>query len=186
MSPRRTGPILTLEPLIEAVQDGVEAAGWALSGLQKTTSHQFEGRWAGDATRSAYLFFHEPDSEQPASIDVYLDETTRGLGGNLALVVDLRPLAGLPPVAETLGRLGALASAALPEGYRTPVTLRFRLGDGPDDPGSATTEARFKLRIPTTALEAGPAAVSALASAAVSSYQILLGSDELRRILDPD
>ena len=39
--------VLTLEPLIDAVRDGVEATGWALSGLQKTTSHEYAGRWEG-------------------------------------------------------------------------------------------------------------------------------------------
>src|SRR4051812_43482453 len=53
-------PILTLEPLIEAVRQGLEAAGWALSGLQKTTSHEYAGRWDGESSRSAYLFFHRP------------------------------------------------------------------------------------------------------------------------------
>ena len=48
----------TLEPLIDAVRDGVEGKGWSLSGLQKTSSTEFEGRWAGQTTRSAYLFFH--------------------------------------------------------------------------------------------------------------------------------
>ena len=50
------GPLLTLEPLLDAVRLGVEDAGWTLSGLQKTTSHEFDGRWAGESTRSAYLF----------------------------------------------------------------------------------------------------------------------------------
>ena len=80
--------IYTLEPLIEAVRAGVESTDWKLSGLQKTTSHQFEGKWEGESTRSAYLFFHLPNGPDYASIDVYLDETTQGLAGNLALVVD--------------------------------------------------------------------------------------------------
>ena len=88
--------ILTLEPLIEAVQEDVLATGWELSGLQKTTSHQFEGRWDGESTRSAYLFFHLDEGRQDASIDVYLDETSRGLMGNMALVVDLLDLQERP------------------------------------------------------------------------------------------
>ena len=58
-----------------------------LSGLQKTTSHQFEGRWQGESSRSAYLFFHDDARPDYVSIDVFLDETTRGLKGNLALVL---------------------------------------------------------------------------------------------------
>ena len=82
------GPILTLEPLLEAVKEGLEGAGWELSGLQKTTSYEFEGRWAGDSSRSAYLFFHSEEVPEWVSLDVFLDETSRGLKGNLALVVD--------------------------------------------------------------------------------------------------
>lgn len=177
------GPILTLEPFADAVRDGVEAAGWSLSGLQKTTSHQFEGRWAGDETRSAYLFFHDGDSDLPVSVDVYLDETSRGLTGNLALVVDLAPLSGLGPVEDVLRRLGAMAADALPDGYRTPVTLRFRLRDGTADAGGAETEVRFKLQIPRAAVDAGPSAVSALSSASVRAFQALLAFPDVQRLI---
>ncbi|MEE8147462.1 MAG: hypothetical protein V3T24_07665, partial [Longimicrobiales bacterium] len=81
-------PVMTLEPLLEAVQDGIERAGWALSGLQKTTSLQFEGRWEGESTRSAYLFFHREGLPDWVSLDVFLDETSKGLKGNFALVID--------------------------------------------------------------------------------------------------
>ena len=37
-------PVLTIEPLVNAVRDGVEATGRAFSGLQKTTSHEYAGR----------------------------------------------------------------------------------------------------------------------------------------------
>ncbi len=47
MSAAKRGSLLTLEPLIDAVREGVEAEGWELSGLQKTTSHQFEGPVGG-------------------------------------------------------------------------------------------------------------------------------------------
>lgn len=181
MSGSAAGPVLTLEPFIDAVRDGVESAGWELSGLQKTTSHQFEGRWEGDSTRSAYLFFHHPSVDLPVSVDVYLDETSRGLTGNLALVVDLRPLGEMDSVEALLGRLSTLAAKGLPEGYRTPVTLRFRLRDGGRPAKEAGTEVRFKLRIPRTALETGSSAVSALASATVKSFEGLLGRAQLRQ-----
>lgn len=172
--------LLTLEPLLEAVRDGVESAGWELSGLQKTTSHTFEGRWEGDSTRSAYLFFHHPGVDLPVSVDVYLDETSRGLTGNLALVVDLRDLGEIGSVEEHLDRLSRMAEEGLPRGYRTPVTLRFRLRDGGRPAREAGTEVRFKLRIPVTAVEAGSSAVSALASATVKSFEALLARPELR------
>jgi len=173
-------PILTLEPFIDAVQEGVEHAGWELSGLQKTTSHQFEGRWEGDSTRSAYLFFHHPTADLPVSVDVYLDETTRGLRGNLALVVDLRRLSHLGDVQDQLQRLSDVANQGLPSGYRTPLTLRFRLRDGGRPASEAETEVRFKLKVPREALEAGPSAVSALASGVVKSFEVLLQQAELR------
>jgi hypothetical protein len=81
-------PLLTIEPIIEAVHEGVEGAGWLFSGLQKTTSHEFAGRWEGETSRSAYLFFHRPGDPDGVSIDVFLDETSRGMKGNLALVLD--------------------------------------------------------------------------------------------------
>lgn len=185
MPPARE-PILTLEPLIDAVREGVESAGWTLSGLQKTTSHQFEGRWAGDSTRSAYLFFHHPDDRHPASVDVYLDETSRGLAGNLALVLDLYSLEEMGNVQAALGAFGRMAADTLPDGYKTPVTLRFRLRDGGDEPGGADTEIRFKLRIPGTALEAGGSAVAALASTAVQAFEDLLAHPALRQAMAAD
>lgn len=177
-------PLLTLEPLVDAVREGVEKAGWELSGLQKTTSHQFEGRWAGDSSRSAYLFFHQPSGPDWVSVDVYLDETSRGLTGNLALVVDLRALGELGAVPAVLEVLGPLARSHLPEGYRTPLTLRLRLRDGHDDPEEAESEVRFKLRIPRTAMDAGASAVAALASSTVRAFQELLEAPELLRYVD--
>jgi hypothetical protein len=169
-------PLLTLEPLIED-------SGWELSGLQKTTSHQFEGRWAGDSTRSAYLFFHRPEGAECASIDVYLDETSRGLAGNLALVVDSSPLSGLGDVPSVLRILGGISADALPEGYRTPLTLRLRLDRG-QEVGQASSEIRFKLRIPRAAFEAGAGSVAALAGTAVTAFQELLSDERLSPFLD--
>jgi len=181
-----SGPILTLEPFIEAVREGVESAGWELSGLQKTTSHQFEGRWEGDSSRSAYLFFHPPDGPDWVSVDVFLDETSRGLTGNMALVVDVDPLGDLGDAQEVLGVLGGLATEFLPAGYRTPVTLRFRLDDGAENPADADSEVRFKLRFPRTALEAGVSAVAALTSATVTSFEALMRSPGLAGYLEAD
>ena len=175
------GALLTLEPLIEAVRGGVEGAGWALSGLQKTTSHQFEGRWEGDSTRSAYLFFHSERASEDASIDVYLDETSQGLTGNLALVVDLVPLADLGEPSEALRVFGALASACLPPGHATPLTLRLRLPEGGADPARAETEVRFKVRIPGRAVSAGAGPVRRLAESAVAGFERILASVELAR-----
>ncbi len=179
-------PLLTLEPLIEAVRSGVEAVGWSLSGLQKTTSHEFEGRWKGDSSRSAYLFFHREPGPEWASVDVFLDETSSGLTGNLALVVELHPLGELGHVTEIMARLGRMAKETLPEGYRTPLSLRFRMDDCPGEAAAAGSEVRFKLRIPHVALRAGAPAVAALASATVQAFQRLLEDGDLEPLVETD
>lgn len=185
-----TGPesegILTLEPLIDAIREGLEGAGWELSGLQKTTSHQFEGRWEGESTRSAYLFFHSPSAPEPVSVDVYLDETSRGLTGNIALVVDLVALRDLGEPGEALRILGTLSSAALPSKSRNPLTLRLRLEDGSSDPAEAETEVRFKLRLPKDVIAAGPASIQRLAATTVGAFETIIASVELSRYVAHD
>jgi hypothetical protein len=177
-------PLLTLEPLLDAVRDGLEGAGWDLSGLQKTTSYEFEGRWAGDSSRSAYLFFHRTDLPEWVSLDVFLDETTRGLRGNLALVLDGPELEGLGPPGDVLEGLAEVARRFLPPRYRTPITLRFRLPNLDTSGGEAETEYRIKLQIPAEACNAGQEAVSALASAVAGAFQALLESGELTPYMD--
>ena len=176
-------PLLTFEPFIEAVQDGITRAGWVLSGLQKTTSHQFEGRWQGESSRSAYLFFHHDESPDLVSIDVYLDETTKGLTGNLALVVAGPEMGLLEPMPDLLTALAKVTADCLPERYRTPFVVRLRM-DGPeDDPCTAQTEIRIKLTIPSEALDAGASAVSALASATTTAFEQSLAHEGLRSSL---
>lgn len=178
-----SGPILTLEPLLEAVRDGMEGEGWELSGLQKTTSYEFEGRWAGDSSRSAYLFFHAEDVPDWVSIDVFLDETSRGLRGNLALVVDGPELSVMSDPRAVLSTLANAALDTLPKGYRTPLTLRYRLPKLQGDPSGSETEVRFKLYIPAKALEAGHSAVAALAASSAQAFRKVLASRELRPFL---
>ena len=175
--------ILTLEPLIEAVQEGVLSARWQLSGLQKTTSHQFEGRWDGESTRSAYLFFHLDKGPQDVSIDVYLDETSRGLMGNMALVVDLLDLQDLGRIETSLGVLGELSKASLPAGHRTPLSLRLRLREAGDDPRAAEAQVRFKLQFPRATIDAGHLAVAELTQSTVRAFELLLGADALRGLM---
>jgi hypothetical protein len=174
------GPLLTLEPLLEAVSAGLEDSGWQLSGLQKTTSYEFEGRWAGDSTRSAYLFFHKPEIPDWVSIDAFLDETSRGLKGNLALVLDGPALGELRDPERALAALAEVARRNLPEGYRAPITLRYRLPHLTEDPARADTEIRFKLILPRVAISAGSSGVAALAVAATRAFQEILDSSELR------
>lgn len=177
--------LLTLEPLVEAVQDGVEHTGWRLSGLQKTTSMEFEGKWAGSTTRSAYLFFHRADLPEAVSLDVFLDETEKGLRGNLALVVDGPELGQEADVPALLARVAQASSETLPEGYRSPVSLRLGMSDARSNPEEADLQFRFKLVLPRSAVQAGGSAVSALASAAVSAFEHLLERPEIAELLPP-
>jgi len=179
-SPPQSDPLLTLEPLLDAVREGLEAAGWQLSGLQKTTSYEFEGRWAGDSSRSAYLFFHRESLPEWASIDAFLDETSRGLKGNLALVLDGPELSKIPDPAKALGNLANLALGCLPEGFDAPLTLRYRLPNADGHPGEADTEIRFKILLPKRSILAGFSTVSSLASEIARAFQRILESPELR------
>jgi hypothetical protein len=186
MSDRPGGPLLTLEPVIDAVRRGLEGLDWELSGLQKTTSHQFEGRWEGESTRSAYLFFHKPDRWDSVGVDVYLDETSRGLQGNFSLVLEGPPLGDLGDISQMLRRLGAAAGERLPPGHRTPVSLRLRLEQPTADPTHADVEIRFKLRILSSVLEAGAEAVEALTSATASAFESLLAHPDVRSLVPTD
>ncbi len=168
--------LLTLEPLIDAVRAGVEDAGWTLSGMQKTTSHEFEGRWAGESTRSAYLFFHQPRGRDPASVDVFLDETSQGLGGNLTLAVRGPSLGALEDFTETLRELARVANREVTRGHRAPVTLRATVPHRNARPEDARTECRFRLVIPDVAIDAGARVVRTLSAATVKSFEALLSS----------
>jgi hypothetical protein len=179
-SPAEKGPILTLEPFLDAVREGLEEAGWELSGLQKTTSYEFEGRWAGDSSRSAYLFFHRPDLPDWVSIDAFLDETTRGLKGNLALVLDGPDLAEMRDPKTAMEALAAVARGRIPESYRAPLTLRYRLPELGEDPSHADTEIRFKLILPRESVRSGFSAVSALAATVARAFEEIMGSPGLR------
>lgn len=176
-------PLDTLEPLVEAVRDGVETTRWTLSGLQKTSSTEFEGRWAGESTRSAYLFFHRSGLET-VSIEAYLDETSRGLRGNIGLVADVRPLWELPPVPTAMEALARVAARHVPEAYQVPVTLRLRLPRVEEDIDEVELESRIKLRMPRGAFRAGSGAVAALAATAVRSFEALLADPDAGKILD--
>jgi hypothetical protein len=176
-------PLLTLEPLIEAVQDGLTRSGWVLSGLQKTTSHQFEGRWEGESSRSAYLFFHDDEGPDLVSIDVFLDETTKGLKGNMALVVIGPEFGLLGPMPDLLADLAKVTADCLPEHAQTPFVLRLRMDDPKDDPRAAETEVRIKLTIPSEVLSAGAKAVSELASATTVAFGRALAHQGLRPLL---
>jgi hypothetical protein len=173
----------TLEPVIEAMREGLESMDWSLSGLQKTTSHEYEGRWAGESSRSAYLFFHNDACGDEVSIEAFVDETSRGLRANLALVVEIPPLGELPPPEKLLTLLTSVAAECLMEGYKTPISVRFRLPETRAEASHAESEVRIKLSIPETAFEAGAAALSALAAATAGAFETVLGHSDLAPLL---
>jgi hypothetical protein len=184
-APEGGADLLTLEPLLEAVREGVLEAGWALSGLQKTTSHEYDGAWAGESTRSAYLFFHRDDLPEEVSVEAFLDETSQGLRGNLALVLEGPSLARLGSVRGVLRRVKHAVQETLPPGYRTPVSLRLASARAEEGPEEAEVQLRVKLQIPGAAVEAGAAAVSSLASVTVGSFEALLERPEVAELLPP-
>lgn len=181
----RSESLLTLEPLLEAVREGVEGRNWDLSGLQKTTSHEFEGRWAGESTRSAYLFFHRESAPEWVSVEGFLDETSRGLRANLSLVVEGPDLGDVEDVERALETLASLARRHLPEGYERPISVRFRLAGVGIDAGAAESQLRFKLHLPKSAIDAGAGAVSALAGAAADAFEAVF-RDPLLRPFTPE
>ncbi len=176
---------MTLEPLLDAVRSGVEGAGWSLSGLQKTTSHEFEGRWAGESTRSAYLFFHRADLPESVAMEAFLDETSEGLRGNLALVLDGPRLGRLGAVPEVLERVAHASLETLLDGYRTPVSLRLAVPNGDTPVERAEVQFRIKLKIPGAAMCAGASAVTVLSTAAVAAFEALLERPEVAEMLPP-
>lgn len=168
------GPVLTLEPFIEAIRQGVEASGWALSGLQKTTSHEFAGRWEGESSRSAYLFFHRSGADDGIGIEAFLDETTRGIQGNLSLVLEGPPLERLGDVPSALAAATDAVRRSLARAHHAAVSLKFRVEDAGGRVEAAGTELRVKVRVPQSALHEGVAAVAALTGRVVRAYESLL------------
>jgi hypothetical protein len=181
-----SGPLLTLEPLIDAVRAGIESAGWPMSGLQKTTSHEFAGRWEGEYTRSAYLFFHSAARGEGVSVDVYLDETSQGLQGTVSLVVEGPVLAEIGDPSDALARLGRAATERLPRHYRPAISLRARLQDPSADPRASEVEVRFKLRVPASVLDAGQRSVTAVTADVVRSFEMLLDHADVQRLMFSD
>ena len=114
---------------------------------------------------------------------MFLDETTKGLKGNLALVVSGPEMGLLEPMPDLIAALAKVTADCLPEHYHTPFVVRLRM-DGPeDDPHTAETEVRIKLTIPSEALDAGASAVSALASATTTAFERSLAHEGLRSSL---
>ncbi|MEQ1857570.1 MAG: hypothetical protein ABL963_14015 [Longimicrobiales bacterium] len=115
------------------------------------------------------------------SVDVYLDETSRGLTGNLALVVDLASLGEIGDPAEVLAELGRLSKRRMPAGSTAPVTLRLRLPDGAKEPATAEVEIRFKLNLASRIIAAGGGEIRRFAAESVAAFERILDAGELER-----
>lgn len=135
----------------------------------------------GDSERLS--LFHLGEGLDPISIDGYLEETGRGLTGNIALVIDLLPLGGVGPAGEALRRFGALSAHEIDDRFKRPITLRFRVADAAQDPDLAETEVRFKVRIPSPVIREGKHAVSVFVEVVTASFARMLESDALRLLM---
>ena len=180
-------PILTLEPLLEGVRSGIEAAGWTLSGLQKTTSHEFEGRWAGTDTRSAYLFFHRDDLPESISVEAFLDETSPGLKGNVTLVVDGPRYGDLGRASPILERVAAAVAETVPpgDGPPAPLSLRLLLPDPATPALAAQVQLRIRRPLPARTVERGVCCVEGWAAGTVALWEELLERPEVAEFLPP-
>ncbi len=180
-----TDRLLTLEPLITVVRDALSGAGWKLSGLEKTTSHEFVGRWEGGGSRRAYLFFHCDRVADFVRIDSFLEESPRGLRGDLALVFAAPELADLTPMPQFLAALSRMTVDCMPEGYKIILSVKLRLEGPREDPRDAETEVRLRLPIPAGAIDAGGYAVSSLVSLAVAGFERMTGHETFAMLGDP-
>ncbi len=177
--------ILTLEPLLESIRDGVERAGWVLSELQKTTSHELEGRWAGESSRCAYIFFYRKDLPESVQVEAFIHESSGELRSDMSLVVNGPEFGTLGGVKEVLDRVRFAMRETLPAGFRSPLAVRVSLPDAAESPEEADVELRAKLVLPTRAIEAGASAVSALSTSVVTAFERLLERPEVAELLPP-
>jgi hypothetical protein len=181
----RIGPILTLEPLMEGVREGGVHAGWELSGLQKTSSREFEGRWAGQTSRSAYLLFRRSDLPPTVAVESFLDETCRGLEGNLSLVLDGPRLREVGSVQTVMERLSTAMVETLPRGFRTPLSTRVQLNDPACPPGEGEVQVRIRFSLPRAFLQGGVPALADRVAETIAHFERLLERPEVAELLPP-
>ena len=165
----------TLEPLLSVAREQLTTRGWSLSGVQKTTSYEYEGAWESASLRSAYAFFHDgedPEGDGPA-LELFIDESEEGLEATLSLVADAPGLEKEPDTGALLGRAVRIAANALPVELPAPVALSYH-HRGRASPESSQARVRFKSRIPVTAIRAGESAVRATLSTLEGAFREIL------------
>ncbi len=181
--PRSRGPLLTLEPLADVVRDTIREDDWSLSGLQKTTSYEYDGRWEGESTRSAYLFYHPVAGWEGVSLDVFLDETRRGLTASLTLVLQGPVLNDLGGVAAALERTSGIVASVVPAEVTSAVSLRAALPDVRRPAGTAETTIRVRQAVPGVAIETGKQAVAAVVRSILGTFADLRAHPDVRGLL---
>lgn len=167
----------TLEPFLSVLRPLLEGGGWVLSGLQKTTSYEYEGAWEGATLRSAYAFFHkegDEDGDGP-SLEAYLDETEDGLEGALSLVMAAPGPDLEPQVTRVLGRALDTAAQAVPEGIPAPVSITYSGRPGATEPSSIQARVRFKARIPATAIAGGERTLRSVVRSILDAFEVVRG-----------
>ena len=166
----------TLEPLLSVLRPLLEEGGWVLSGLQKTTSYEYEGAWEGATLRSAYAFFHRQTDEggDGPSLEAYLDETEEGLEGALSLVMDAPGPDREPRVADVLRRALETAAGAIPEGIPAPVSITYSGRPGSTGASSIGARVRFKARIPAAAMRGGERTLGAVTRTLLEAFDDIL------------
>ncbi|NNF28096.1 MAG: hypothetical protein HKN73_12795 [Gemmatimonadetes bacterium] len=163
----------TLEPLLSVLRPLLEEGGWVLSGLQKTTSYEYDGAWEGTTLRSAYAFFHlEGDDEGDGpSLEAYLDETEEGLEGALSLVMAAPGPDREPGVAGLMGTALDTAAHAIPDGIPAPVSITYSGRPGATGPSSIQARVRFKARMPSTAIAGGERTLQSVTRTLLEAFE---------------
>ena len=166
--------IETLEPLLQVVRAVLESNRWSLSGVQKTTSYEYEGPWEGQTLRSAYAFFHRVGTpEEGPSIEVFIDESDEGVDGALSLVVEGPAVERESDVRAVLVGAVETAGEALPSELPAPVSISYG-HPGRRPPEAARVKVRFKAKLPRPAVKGGERTVRATLATILEAFEHVL------------
>ncbi len=163
----------TLEPFLSVLRRDIEAGGWVLSGLQKTTSYEYDGAWEGGTLRSAYGFFHlvgDENGEGP-SLEAFVDESHASLDGALSLVMKAPGPERVPGVADLLAVALSLVERAVPEGIPAPVSVTYSSSPGRTGPEAVDATVRFKARVPGSAVQGGERTIRAVTCTILKAFE---------------
>ena len=118
-------------------------------------------------------------------MEAFLDETSRGLQGNLTLVVAGPRCEDLGPASAVLERVATAASETFPDSCRVPLSLRLHLPGSQLPAGRAEVQVRIRVHLPEGRLEGGALAVHHFVQAAVGAFESLLERPEVAELLPP-